>query len=431
MDVTGSPEYSEIDPGSDAGRSLLRSVAARYGEGVAQASYITKRLFQLRSPWAPGLCFVGGETAASRDAWGNPLSSLSLGGTGETLEEALTSCLGEGIERLAHYERPGDMCWLARLSEVQDQVMPELLPAIAHELARAPTPAEPLAWVKGCTLQKEFPDLKGATALIPADWSLRRPADRNGLRPPASLYSGVAAGPNWEFAASRALLELIERDAASLWWIGGRRGRPIALDDPGQPELVRFLATLREGARQRRTWLLDITTDIAIPAIAALSCAAADGREIACGIAARTCVVAAARAALLELCQMELAILLARTKLAYRGHEGITALEERHLARATLLDADECHLLHPLGTPARHPVSEGSRPLDVVASALANAGIAAALIDLTREMSGLRVARAVAPQLQPMPSDTVTPRLQGAITAAGGGAALTGGVALM
>lgn len=104
--------------------------------------------------------------------------------------------------------------------------------------------------------------------------------------PGAALSTGCAAGPSFEAAAARALLELVERDAASLWWIGGRRARPVAAAGAANVEAVRLLASLREWSKERTTWLLDITTDIEIPTLAAVS-VDADGRGLACGLAAR------------------------------------------------------------------------------------------------------------------------------------------------
>ena len=104
------PDYREIDLASEQGLALLRSAADRYGEAIVQAAGIASRLFLLRSPWAPGLRFVGGQTKPEEsDDDGNPFETLSLSGTGETLEEALVSCIGEGIERLAQFERSGDV----------------------------------------------------------------------------------------------------------------------------------------------------------------------------------------------------------------------------------------------------------------------------------------------------------------------------------
>ena len=64
---------------------------------------------------------------------------------------------------------------------------------------------------------------------------------------------------------------------------------------------------------QRRTWLLDITTDIGVPCVAAVSCRA-DGSGFAFGLAARPALEAAVRSAILEMCQLELADAVVATK---------------------------------------------------------------------------------------------------------------------
>jgi ribosomal protein S12 methylthiotransferase accessory factor len=69
--------------------------------------------------------------------------------------------------------------------------------------------------------------------------------------------------------------------------------------------------------------------------------------------------------------------------------------------------------------------------LPAIAGALARCGIDAALIDMTRPEFGIPVVRAVAPALQPMPSDTVTDRLRRVLTECGGGDRHTGGTPLI
>ncbi len=430
IDTGANPDYVAIDLASEQGCALLRSTAQRHGETIVRAAGVASRLFLLRSPWAPGLWFVGGQaTPPSSGDQGISFEALNLSGTGETLEDALVSCIGEGIERLALFERPGDICLRVPLPEVRDRAMPGLVPIIEQALAKGPGVAS-LEWINSSILRGDGEASKGPPVLLPADWSLRRPQGQARLRPMTTLSTGVAAGPNWDWAALRAVLELIERDAACLWWVGGRRGRPIGLDDPSLPEFVRLLRALRQDAQARRTWLLDITTDVGVPVIAALSCGA-DGRGFACGLAARMELASAGRAALLELCQMELGFLLARTKLDQRGEVGLADADRLNLERATKIDAGTCELLHPLGCPVSYAETEDRSELSMIADRLARARIETALVDLTRPQSGIRVARAMAPALQPMPSDMVTPRLQRAIAETGGGARHTGGVALM
>ena len=103
------------------------------------------------------------------------------------------------------------------------------------------------------------------------------------------------------------LLELIERDAVALWWRGGRRGRAIALEEPALADAAGRLVQLRQGCMDRRTCLLDMTTDIAVPVVAALSFSTG-GDGFCLGTAARPSLASAAGAALTEMAQTELAV---------------------------------------------------------------------------------------------------------------------------
>jgi ribosomal protein S12 methylthiotransferase accessory factor len=188
-------------------------------------------------------------------------------------------------------------------------------------------------------------------------------------------------------------------------------------------EAVRLLAILREGGRGRASWLLDLTTDLAIPCVAALSLAAG-GKGLACGFAARPTPEAAARAAILELCQMELGLLVALAKREERGEAALNAVDRGHVDRAARIAADHCALLHPLGAPGRWSLpacTSAGEELEALQAQLARHGIEAALVDLTRPDLGIPVACAIAPQLQLFPSRLPTHRLQCTIDATGGG----------
>jgi ribosomal protein S12 methylthiotransferase accessory factor len=196
-------------------------------------------------------------------------------------------------------------------------------------------------------------------------------------------------------------------------------------------EAVRLLGILRQGERQRTTWLLDITTDLDIPCIAAVSVDAA-GRSPSCGLAARLAPEAAARAAILEMCQMELALPVVEAKRRERGDGALNAADWNHLARATRIDAG-CALLHPLGAPRRERAlacRSADDELGRLRAAFAQGSIEAALVELTRPGFGIPVVRAVAPALQPLPADWTTARLHRVRNATGGGEHSTGSVAL-
>lgn len=120
--------------------------------------------------------------------------------------------------------------------------------------------------------------------------------------------TGCAAGPTREAALATAVWEAVERDALALWWHGNRPGGRLALEliDVHQPRLFWWL-----HQRARVTTLLDLTTDIGLPVVAAVS-AGADGGQVALGVAARPVLADAALAAVTEMVQTEVSMAMAR-----------------------------------------------------------------------------------------------------------------------
>ncbi len=253
--------------------------------------------------------------------------------------------------------------------------------------------------------------------------------------PGAALSTGCAAGASFDAAAARALLEVVERDAVALWWIGGRRARPLAGESAAMAEAVRVLGVLREGSAERASWLLDVTTDLGIPCVVALSVDATSGH----GSRLRICRPAAAWRRLrgpqvLEMCQMELALLVALAKREERGEAALSEVDRGHLDRATRIAADRCALIDPLGAP-RHssvpPCNSTREELEALLARLTHHGIEAALVDLTRPDLRIPAACAIAPQLQLLPCSMRTARLQQMRDATGGGEAWTEAVTLL
>jgi ribosomal protein S12 methylthiotransferase accessory factor len=418
----------DIDFNSSSGLALLASLSDRHGQRLARAAKLPGRLFLLRSPWAPGLRLVGGQIDPGHLLTpGLSQPPFSVAGSAEGLEDALAACIAEGVERLSQIERPGDVSVECSLAELDPPVIPAVGRLIKELVVRSQLPRDTrIGWMRGRSLST------GHDLMLPADWCLRRHRAGHLTIPGAAMSTGCAAGPSFATAATRALLELIERDAASLWWIGGQRPRPLAVDDQAMAEGVRLLADLRQGCRRRVSWLLDITTDFAIPCVAAVS-VNADGRGLTCGLAARLSLKEAVRAAVLEMCQMELAFPIAANKMKQRGEAALNETDRRHLARATEIDADTCDLLHPLGPPrgSGPPVMENSGDeLAVLRDAFACRGIEAVLADLGRAEFDIPVVQAVAPGLQLMPSEMPTERLNRLIATTGGGQRLTRGIPL-
>ena len=184
-----------------------------------------------------------------------------------------------------------------------------------------------------------------------------------------------------------------------------------------------LLVQLRRGVSARRSWLLDITTDIGVPCVAAVSCMI-DGFGFAFGLAARPTLAAAARAAILEMCQGELAHAVVEAKLRERGEAALNARDRIHRQSATMLNADRCLLLQPGPERPRHLAIGAADPravLRLIVGRLEQFGIEAFGLDLTRPHIGVPVARVIVPGLQPLPSEIITPRLSDMIAQTGGG----------
>ncbi len=392
----GLPRPAEPGP-AEQHRALLFRAAAGF-----------ERLFQLEAPDAPGMAVWGAEARPTEPGH----APFSISGTGSTPLEALESCIGEGIELLSQVETTADR---AR----QRETAPSSLPP--------PFDTSTTGWMP----VRQLSD--GAKAWVPASLALRRPGGASPLgAPPWPLSIGCGAGTSLEAAALHGLLELVERDAAALWWRGGARPRPLALEHPAVAQGAALLATLRRGQPGRRSWLLDITTDLGIPAVAAVSLGP-DGRGFCCGTAARPGLGAASRAAVLELCQMELALAVVAAKRAEAGAAALNPRDLGHLARATAIGAD-CALLHPMGAPAEPktvPPGPPAQQLARLVGLLVAQGLQPLLLDLTRPGFGVPVCRVLCPGLEAEPSGLAGPRLRASIAKTGGGDCHHGGNPLM
>jgi thiazole/oxazole-forming peptide maturase SagD family component len=383
---------------SRSGEKLLDSIASLASAELVALAGRLARVFSITSPFAPGLRCIGGEIAIDVDPTAaSGASRLSVAGNGETLAAALVSCLGEAADFLSQFERPGDI--EARLAG-SDRTNFVADGWIAEAMSHA---ERTIDWINASDAST------GDKALLPADLCLRRPPTRRAIEPVGALSSGAAAGPSFETAAIRAVLELCERDAAAMWWLGGCRPKRFALEHSATKAAAELIERLRQGETARRTVLLDITTDNGVPVVAAVS-VDNNGRGMACGLSSRLTASDAARAAVLEMCQMEMAAPVAEAKRAEGGDAVLNEADRRHLRRAEFAAAD-CELLHPRDM-ARHTTSGPAATLGLkgLTGYLRNRGIRLFLVDHTRQDIGVAVARVVSPDLQPFSAAVSTKR---------------------
>ncbi|WP_441238934.1 YcaO-like family protein [Bradyrhizobium sp. 930_D9_N1_4] len=386
-----------LDLHSHAGQQLLDSIAGRASAELMALAGRLGRVFSIASPFAPGLHCIGGEVGipAGSAAATAEVTRLSVTGNGETQATALVSCLGEAAEYLSQFERPGDVAATVAASDRTGFVSEGW---VGQAVSGADRAIDCVNAIDATT---------GEIALLPADLCLRRPQQRGAIEPVSALSSGAAAGPSFEAAALRAVLELCERDAAAMWWLGGRHPKRFATEHPVTRAGAELIAQLRQGETARQTMLFDITTECDVPAVAAVSLGR-DGRGMACGLSSRLTASDAARAAVLEMCQMEMAAPVAEAKRAERGDAALNAADRRHLLRAGFAAAD-CALLQPGAVSSIAPGLPISG-LKGLTGHLQSRGIRLFLVDHTRPDIGVAVARAVSPDLQPFSAAVSTRR---------------------
>lgn len=202
--------------------------------------------------------------------------------------------------------------------------------------------------------------------------------------------TGCAVGRTRHEATETALWECIERDALALWWHGGLPARPLPVEeiDRLQPRLYWWL-----DGRDRVTHLLDLTTDIGLPVVAAVS-SDPSGRYVAVGSAARLQIADAALAAVTEMVQTEVAMEAARLA----GDPEVLAWDA--LASTNL-------------QPQFHPAA-GARPAPPgdLLQRLSDLGLAAQAIDLTLLGDPLPSMRVLVPGLCAMGGRTDAARFR-------------------
>ena len=205
------------------------------------------------------------------------------GGKGRTDLQARVSALGEAIERYSGLWRGDEPVRHATFAELgpdqalhPDQLMLFSDAQYEQRLAGNADPRNRLHTVPFRLAHDR-----------PIDWTACWSMTRNQVRYIPSAYAwfghpdleqdfysygdsnGNAAGTTVEDATLQGFLELVERDAVALWWYNRVRRSAFDLDALGDPYVQRlrgFYAGLG-----RSLWMLDITSDLGVPTLVAVS----------------------------------------------------------------------------------------------------------------------------------------------------------------
>jgi ribosomal protein S12 methylthiotransferase accessory factor len=193
-------------------------------------------------------------------------------GKGLTKIDAMIGATGEAIERYsASRYRKSDL-HLAPLKEMrEDFVDPRRLCLYTDEQYAQPNfpyarfdDAHPIHWTRGTWYGTSEPVWVPA---LPTYFNFE--ACQHEFFCQVSS-NGLAAGADADDAATRALFELIERDAFMLTWLCQLPARRIVLDDSLEPGMREVVRTLERRGASIELYLLD-GTDLDVPAVMCLA----------------------------------------------------------------------------------------------------------------------------------------------------------------
>jgi len=401
-----------VTPPGGAGLRPLgpEQVLHEYGQLVDPITGIVPEL--RRHPGSPDVvhCYLAGRNRAMAVRDYSALRAglaRHAGGKGVTEPEAKAGALCEAVERYCA-TRDGDEATVRdSFRGLGDQaVHPD-----ACQLFDERQFAGRAAWNATCAAFHHVPepfDDRAVTEWTPA-WSLltRRPR----LLPTALVYldsglsprdasivadsNGNAAGGSLEDAIVHGFLELVERDAVALWWYNRTRHPAVSLDSADDP----WAAGLSERYRRlgRQVWVLDVTSDLGVPVMAAVSRrTGAPTEDIVIGFGAHPDPRLALRRALTELGQ-----LLSFTAGAGADGAGYRT-DDPHITAwlATATTGNQPYLLPGPGKAPQEPGHGGHLGLDRACAVARDAGLDILVVDQTRPDIGMPVVKVLVPGLR-------------------------------
>lgn len=313
-----------------------------------------------------------------------------------TVTGAETACLGEAVERYSLIHQGDEAVVRATQDEVGGIAPNEILlfsdqqyqnrdrwNDTHSDLHWVPEPFDPhqtVDWVQATSLSGK------ERRFVPAALCYMHYHFVVGPKFCAADTNGCAASTSFSEARLAALLELIERDAVAIWWYNRLRRPALDLASIHGIEHEELVTAFRHQGRS--LWVLDVTTDLNVPACVAVA-AKLDGSEPCFGAAAGICYSDAVRKAVAEVAQI------CFWAGSGEGPEELLCW----LRHATvpcnqyLLPNDRCVV----------PSDRGYSPeaaLTLCVDRLTAAGIRPLFIDQTRRELGTPVVRAVAPGLR-------------------------------
>jgi bacteriocin biosynthesis cyclodehydratase domain-containing protein len=320
----------------------------------------------------------------------------SSSGKGFSSYDAQASCIAEAVERYS-IAYQGTECELMTDPMSTDMVLPnDVLLFSANqfrqrvewnrshsELQWVPEPAPPLSaitWTEALSL------VSGSKQLVPSGLVYMYFPFTNEPEFCNADTNGCAAGRTLAEAKLNALLELIERDAVAIWWYNRIRRPALDLSMFGDSLILEIQHAFERHGHS--TYVLDLTTDLGIPAYVAVA-PAKDGSKPYFGCAAHVSPRIAALKALAEAAQIWF----------WSRHGGASDELNEWLAKS---NTKENSYLEP--NDMRQPPSQEALSIEdslkLCVTRAVRAGIEPVYVDMTRPETGVPVVRVIAPGLR-------------------------------
>ncbi len=331
-------------------------------------------------------------------------------GKGITEAQARTSALCEGIERYACRFQGYEPYRVSSLDELGvEAIHPNACMLFSERqyderdrwnargdhfswVPRELDPAERLWWSPVWNVQS------GEQKYVPTAhiyFHNERLADEVGVSTCAVDSNGNAAGKSYDDAILQGLLELIERDSVALWWYN-RSSVPSV-------DLASFRSDYFDACldyhtlRGRDMWVLDVTSDLNVPAFVAVSSRRKDNGRIALGFGAHVTAQTAISRAIGELNQFLNCV-------DNWGPEDATDGTSRWIGSATtctetyLLPSDEMTATGASTYAQGFPTVKDA--LEHCTTVVRDQGLDVLVADLTRPDVDLKVVKVIAPGLR-------------------------------
>ncbi|MFJ8649674.1 TOMM precursor leader peptide-binding protein [Streptomyces sp. NPDC093546] len=402
-------------------------VLRTYGHLVSPVTGVVKEI--RKASGAPDFvdAYTSGHNLAMESASFAGLSSglrALSGGKGSTDEEARTSALCEAVERYSgtrHGDEPtvrdslrglGEQavhphaCRLYSNRQYAERERWNARHSRFHYVSAPFDETRPVDWTPVWSLTGNGRRFLPTSLLYFARGEVRPAAPGLPAGPvPDDLWAdsnGSAAGSSPEDALVQGFLELVERDAVALWWYNRTRQPGVDLAAFDDEWTDRF----RHGLRRvhREVWALDLTSDLGIPVIAALSRRTdKPGQDVIFGFGAHFDPRVALRRALSEMGQLLPAVCDVRpdgTGYRITDAEPLSWWRQATLANQPYLAADPAVAAR---RPDHWPSVRNEDLLDdvhLITELVRRKGMDLLVLDQTRPDLGLPVVKVVVPGLR-------------------------------